>query len=291
MANRDIFSIVAFILLTAIFNDAAVYRENRKSLNREEHPVISPVKTAMSAPRSHITVCISSHNRHEKLYDTVYSIRRFYPTIPIVIVDDGELFWENSTLFPHVNYIKVGYDTGLPAVRNIMVENVKTTYTFIMDEDVLFTDTSSLEKMVKLLDTLDVDMVAGKLSGTWAYYARITPVNNTYYVCEKINPVKVGRCQLSHRCINLFVAHTSFLLENKWKEDRKLCEHSLYFGALQEKHPGRKVASCSQFKFIHNNRGNSLRYKKDRKRCDGKDSDRIEENCKMFGETDLPNRY
>lgn len=235
-------------------------------------------------PSSNFSFCIASHGRHEKLQKSIESIRKLYKEEPIIVVDDGRQYWDNVTY--GVEYIKIPYDMGLPMARNVLVENVETPYMFLMDEDVNVEEhSSSLYDMIFVLENTDFAMVSGKLSGTWLYYANIKVVGGKYHVCEKVdpalwmNPERGIRCKISNRCLNLFMTRTKFLKDNPWDTDRKICEHSLYFGKLQETHPGLQVASCSNFKFFHNNRGNPKDYKKDRKRCGNKDSDKIVEVC------------
>lgn len=150
--------------------------------------------------------------RYDKLQDLINSIRRYYPTITIVIADDSEN--PKSISGPNIeHYImpfgKVGTGTSLivellltvePDVscslvlqgwfagRNLAVSQVTTKYLLWVDDDFIFTADTKLEKLVDVLERTTLDLVShssgGSLFEYYFFYYSLT--------CVPSAPVQVG---------------------------------------------------------------------------------------------------
>ena len=87
-----------------------------------------------------VTVGIKTFYRPEKLKITLQSLRAI-KTREVIIADDGlsdpvkeKLYGEMSKYFP-LKVIRLPYDSGLAYGRNKIVENTKTPYLLIIDDD------------------------------------------------------------------------------------------------------------------------------------------------------------
>lgn len=122
--------------------------------------------------------------RYDKLQDLIDSIRRYYPTITIVIADDSQN--PKSVSGPNIeHYImpfgKVGTGRsqtaellltlepdvtcsvvlqGWFAGRNLAVSQVTTKYLLWVDDDFIFTADTKLEKLVDVLERTTLDLVS-----------------------------------------------------------------------------------------------------------------------------------
>jgi hypothetical protein len=221
-----------------------------------------------------VTVGFGAHGRFSKALESIRSVRVHYKDVPIIVVDDGRV--NNSRYFEelsNVEYIKLDNDVGLSVTRNTIVNNSKTYYTFITDEDIHFPEDrpDMLSTFIRILEGRhDIPIVAGKLNDRGHYHALITPINDTFAkVCNNkkyTETIRGEKCELSDRVLNLFLSRTSFLKDFPWDGGKKLSEHTAHFVDIKLKRNGFKMAACSDFVFTHHSHGNSKEYSKDRGR-------------------------
>lgn len=93
-----------------------------------------------------ITAVIKTFERPERVVALHSSIRQYYPNLAIIIVDDSSApiayDWDEYT-----TYIFTEYDIGLSEGRNRAVDQVKTLYTLILDDDFVFTPPNTFGKV------------------------------------------------------------------------------------------------------------------------------------------------
>ena len=81
-------------------------------------------------------------------------------TYPIIICDDSKDAQYNKEYIMdkfndlNINYIITGFDTGVSKGRNILINNVKTKYFVLCDDDFIFTKQTNLLHMKEQLDIL-----------------------------------------------------------------------------------------------------------------------------------------
>ncbi len=88
-----------------------------------------------------VTIGVINFNGKETLWDTLQSIRNLkYPAFDVIVVDnhstDGSREWVQQN-FPEVRCICLSSNRGLPGARNVILEEAKTDYVFIMDNDII----------------------------------------------------------------------------------------------------------------------------------------------------------
>lgn len=112
-----------------------------------------------------ITIVIKTFERKNVLEKLLKSIEKYYPTLPIIIVDDSKKNYKNficekfSKL--NINYLVEEYDIGLSKGRNILINNVKTKYFLLCDDDFEFDERTNLFLAKKLLINNDLDILGG----------------------------------------------------------------------------------------------------------------------------------
>ena len=79
-------------------------------------------------------------NRYKKVINQINSIRKFYSSAKIYVVDDGHSNQiDQYKNLQNVFYKKVAFDTGLSECRNILVKWADTKYIVVMDDDMYWT--------------------------------------------------------------------------------------------------------------------------------------------------------
>lgn len=137
------------------------------------HPVIPKLYNVKSQSGYNIsalvTIATKTFLRYDKLRELISSIRRFYPTVTIVIADDSSN--PQKIEGPFVEQYFMPYRKGWFAGRNLAVSQVQTKYLLWVDDDFIFASDTKLEKMVEILEKTTLDMVGGSVREVTQYSA------------------------------------------------------------------------------------------------------------------------
>jgi hypothetical protein len=110
-----------------------------------------------------VTVLVKTVERPEALRRLVDSIRRFYPLIAVLVVDDSreplDPLPEGITRYLHEPYNSLGSGPG----RNFALRYAETEYVLFSDDDMVFGRRTDLGKMLRALEATRFDVV----SCTW----------------------------------------------------------------------------------------------------------------------------
>lgn len=116
-----------------------------------------------------VTIATKTFLRYDKLQDLINSVRRYYPTITIVIADDSEN--PKTITGPYIEHYIMPFGKGWFAGRNLAVSQVTTKYVLWVDDDFIFTANTKLEKMVDVLERTTLDLVGGAVREATGYTA------------------------------------------------------------------------------------------------------------------------
>ena len=100
---------------------------------------------------------IKTFKRYDCLNKLLKSIRKFYPKASIIIADDNSEnefdteFYRKWKKILDIKLIKLPFDSGVSAGRNKMVESSKKPYILLLDDDLVFTSKTKIEKFYKIL--------------------------------------------------------------------------------------------------------------------------------------------
>ncbi len=112
-----------------------------------------------------VSILIKTLERPQQLINQLYSIRKYKFKGPIIITDDSLQSGEKEVLqlFHDLNitYINLPFDTGTAEGRNIMLEQTKTTYFVLCDDDFIFEPRTRLPLMYKMLVENNLDLLGG----------------------------------------------------------------------------------------------------------------------------------
>ncbi|NXM72531.1 B4GN1 acetylgalactosaminyltransferase, partial [Serilophus lunatus] len=106
-----------------------------------------------------VTVATKTFLRYDKLRGLIASIRRFYPSVTIVVADDSQR--PEPLSGPHLEHYLMPFGKGWFAGRNLAVSQVTTKYVLWVDDDFIFTPRTRLEKLVDVLERTSLDLVRG----------------------------------------------------------------------------------------------------------------------------------
>lgn len=119
---------------------------------------------------SKIAIGIKTFMREESLFKTLDSIEKHFPyAYRLYIADDGAISDEKEYRYQRLEVqghvvIRLPFNSGIPIGRNAIVQRVTEDYVLIMDDDICFTDSKSIERMKQVLDSEDdIGLCAGMI--------------------------------------------------------------------------------------------------------------------------------
>ena len=228
-------------------------RPSVESTSKPE-PFLTPSRDCvLKAAMLDTTIVVSTFDRPRCLDRLIRSIVKYYPNIPIIVVDNGIVEYNPPKLFnSHVKVLRIKKDAGLSACRNMAVEHVKTEYLFIIDDDVIFTDTTKIENFLSVLyEDRHIDIVGGllwdednvelpathKIPGRENLIAQcdidLEIVGDTLFKYPSPDSLKKTKHGINYKyvdyVINFFLARTKLFKDIRWDNDLKLAEHFDFF--------------------------------------------------------------
>jgi len=110
-----------------------------------------------------VTLCMKTFERPECAQKLIASIRKYYPTIRIIIADDSKEHPIDFEQTNNVTHLILPFYQGCGIGRNAALNNVETEYFVTMDDDFIFNAQTNLARWVDILDQTDIDMVGGRV--------------------------------------------------------------------------------------------------------------------------------
>ncbi|KAM9228926.1 beta-1,4 N-acetylgalactosaminyltransferase 1 isoform 5-T5 [Dugong dugon] len=205
-----------------------------------------------------VTIATKTFLRYDRLRGLIASIRRFYPTVTVVIADDSEK--PELISGPHIEHYVMPFGKGWFAGRNLAVSQVTTKYVLWVDDDFVFTARTRLERLVDVLERTPLDLVGGAVR-------EISGFATTYRQLLTVEPGAPGRgnclrqrrgfhheligfpgCVVTDGVVNFFLARTDKVREVGFDPRLSRVAHLEFFldglGSLQ-------VGSCSDVVVDH----------------------------------------
>jgi cytidyltransferase-like protein len=199
-------------------------------------------------------VIITTFLRDASLLRTIMTVRKYYPTIDIIISDNGhpsdeKTGWADTYDCQLVN---VPFDSGVTAARNAGVKALapRHKYAVIVEDDIGFTSTTDLSKWRDILDAEPTVGVAGcqlrvitDYAGDYPqnYEAEIDIKDRTAFLRRIESPEMKAtaagtRYHFSDIVLNCFMARRATLDSLAWDEQIKSApEHCDWFFGLKYK--------------------------------------------------------
>jgi len=178
-----------------------------------------------------VTAVIKTFERPKALRRLVESLRRLYPGLRIVVVDDSR---EPSRL-PGTDTVVLPYDSGIAAGRNAGLQQVRTDYALMLDDDYIFFRGSGLGAAIRVLDDApDIDIVGGQLIDLPLFTRRpLRDVAGTIFSSSSkpIAPIgsTIAGAQVVEKVPTFFLARPGRLAVVGWDPRLKRLDHGDFF--------------------------------------------------------------
>lgn len=179
-----------------------------------------------------VTILIKSFERSDCVNNLIKSIRKKYPCISIIVVDDGNQDPEFDKDDPNIILYKMDFDSGLSAGRNYGVSKINTEFFLLCDDDHIFTNDTNIEMMHKILTENSLDILGASIKnvpGGLNNWAGVLHFNKRILTAEKIVNRFPGELLMCDMVLNFFLARTESIKNHQWDSDLKLAEHIAFF--------------------------------------------------------------
>jgi len=229
------------------------------------------------------TIIIKTFLRVKCLERQLHSIEKWYPQIPIIICDDGEEAKKNQEYIIkkfkklNIKYIITNNNIGLSEGRNILIDNVKTKYFVLCDDDFIFFKNTNLEIARYQLEYNNYDILGGLcLNAIRINYGTkkekiqllIRKIQELFKCYRKVG--YAGKIELHEKriiidtkklnymssqiydtdiCENFFIAKTEVIKKIRWTSKLKVNEHEDFF--IRAKKEKVKIGVTALFKILH----------------------------------------
>lgn len=176
-----------------------------------------------------LTAVIKTFERPQILRRLVDSIRRFYPDLPLIVVDDSR---EPKPL-AGVETVSLPYDSGVAAGRNAGVERVNTPYLLMLDDDFVFYRKTRLKTaLASLCAHPEIDIMAG-VPVDLPFY-RVVDYRKAGLFPNAAAPVyppesKIGGMTVLDKVPQFFIARTDSIRKVMWDPRLKRIDHADFF--------------------------------------------------------------
>ena len=226
---------------------------------------------------------IKTFKRKESLEKLLFSIAKYYPDANVYIGDDDRKFdskfykalWERlfeAGMQKKPKAFNLGYDVGLSAGRNFLVQNTPNVYKLLLDDDFIFTEKTDIFKFVDILDNnKDIGVVGGSLLDDGVskshYEGSLIKKGKTLHHLKEEKEVNEEGFLYTDIVFNFALFRNDIFKEVEWDEEIKISgEHTLFFYQLKNE-TNWKVAYCEEVEVNHHPIPD-LEYKKFRRRTE-----------------------
>lgn len=215
---------------------------------------------------SDTTAIIKTIFRDKSLFHCVRTLKEQYPKIHILVADDGVCTNERKKKLEELGvdkYIELPWNVGLSAGRNALLEECKTPYLLLCDDDFSFTNNSHIERLRDLMEVSDI--AAGCVfnvrnwtfcntgSGWDLWGGNLLKEDNKVYITGLPGQFKSHKgiqYEVADLVLNFFVAKVESLKKVKWDENlQQAFEHVDFF--LRAKHLGLKSVRSLNSYVLH----------------------------------------
>lgn len=178
---------------------------------------------------ANITAVIKTFERPEILKRLVRSLRRFYPTMRVIVVDDSRA----PTYIEGVETIIMPYDSGVSAGRQKALKYVQTPYMLLLDDDFIFYRRTKLQPVLEKLQRLpQIDLIGGEVIYL-PFYRKID------YTADYLHPTKakslivpgtkIEKMVVLDKVANFYLARTESIRKVGWDPRIKRLDHADFF--------------------------------------------------------------
>lgn len=181
-----------------------------------------------------VTVIVKTFERPACVAMCLTSVRAYYPTVPILVCDDGRepLFADGEEPAPGIRWLTLPFEAGhtLGAGRNHLLGRVATPLFFLADDDHAFTACTRLDLLAGVLRRHALDIAGGAQDrgdyGGAIFERKGDLVYQRFHEFHEELEAGVVRCD---RVSNTFLGRTETVRAIGWEERVHGSEHADFF--------------------------------------------------------------
>lgn len=191
------------------------------------HPNRRPTDHSLVA--ENLTAVIKTFERPKVLKRLIASIKRHYPELKIIVVDDSRQPIEISG----IQVIALPYNSGISIGRTEGLKAVRTRYALILDDDLVFYRNTKLDAALALMEqNPQIDIMGGEQINLPLFEKldyRRAPIFPTE--ASPIFPLgsQIGGLPVYDKVANFFVARPERIQIVGWDPALKIIEHADFF--------------------------------------------------------------
>lgn len=177
-----------------------------------------------------LTLLVKTFERRQTLRRLVTSIRRFYPKLRIVVVDDSR----EPELLPGIATVTMPYDSGLGAGRNEGLRHATSRYVLVLDDDfVFYRHTRLAESLAAMERHPEIDIMGGQVVNLPFYRKLPVSLDGPLYPTDAspTAPIgsRIGDYEVAAKVPNFFVARRERLELVPWDPKATRSGHADFF--------------------------------------------------------------
>jgi glycosyltransferase involved in cell wall biosynthesis len=177
-----------------------------------------------------LTALIKTFERPTLLNRLIASIKRKYPNVHIIIVDDSQ----SPSRIGGVETIIMPYDSGVSAGRNEGLKHVKTKYVLMLDDDFIFYRKTNLGAALAFMEKFpQIDIMGGEVVYLPLFYgidySKGTQLHPTKAVATLPVGSYIGDFPVYDRVPNFYIGRTDRAKLVGWDSNIKRLDHTDFF--------------------------------------------------------------
>jgi glycosyltransferase involved in cell wall biosynthesis len=176
-----------------------------------------------------LTIVIKTFERPRTIRRLVDSIRRMYPSVPIIVVDDSRAPRE----LPGVETIVLPFDQGVSIGRNAGLDRVRTPYVMMLDDDFVFFHATQLGRALGKLERQPrIDLLGGQLIDLPYLRFREPPLGRIFPTrAVPREPIRstIDDLLVCDKVANFYIARTDAVRRVGWTPQLRRVDHADFF--------------------------------------------------------------
>jgi hypothetical protein len=176
-----------------------------------------------------LTILVKTFERPAIVRRLLASIRRGYPTLPIIVADDSRAPID----LPNVETIALPFDSGVSAGRQAALERVRTPFVMVADDDFVFLPSTALAPaLAKLARNPRIDILGGQLIDLPQLRFREPPLGQIFATSAiPLAPIggAIDGLLVCDKVANFYLARTERLRLVGWDAALRRIDHADFF--------------------------------------------------------------
>lgn len=176
-----------------------------------------------------VTAVVKTFERPRVARRLIRSIRRFYPELRIIVVDDSR----EPTRFEGVENVHLPYDSGVSVGRNEALRRVETPFVLVLDDDFIFTRHTALTGPFRtIVAHSGIDILGGQVIDLPLYVMHdyhSAPLFDTGAAPRRRPGTLIAGLPVLEKVPTFFIGRTERIRTVRWNPQLKRLDHADFF--------------------------------------------------------------